>query len=69
MKTISFFTLLIVLGLPACGNSEPPNSALSDDPLQQVPDADAAAAEADSINLENADQALSDLEKELDADQ
>ncbi|MBC8405668.1 MAG: hypothetical protein HQ519_11720 [Planctomycetes bacterium] len=69
MKRFHYLMIFTALMLPACGGDEKPTDDASADPLEQVPDADAAAAEADSINADNADQALADLEKELDADQ
>jgi hypothetical protein len=69
MKPFRYIVLLTALSLPACGDSETPNGDQSADPLQEVPDADAAAAEADAINADNAADELSELQKEMDADQ
>lgn len=69
MKKSLYLLILSALLLPACGGSEDPApEAGGQDPLEQVPDADAAAAEADAINADNADEALADLEKELDSE-
>jgi|SaaInl4_150m_RNA_FD_contig_21_2234690_length_247_multi_3_in_0_out_0_1 hypothetical protein len=68
MKKSIYLLLFCALMLPACGGSEDPVSDANADPLEQVPDADAAAAEADAINADNADQAMADIEKELDSE-
>ncbi len=68
MKKSIYLVLLCAFLLPACGGSEDPAPDANADPLEQVPDADAAAAEADAINADNADQAMSDIEKELEGE-
>lgn len=69
MKNALYLLILGALMLPACGGSEDPAPADNgQDPLEQVPDADAAAAEADKIDAENAEQAMDEIEKELDGE-
>jgi len=66
MKQLLSFSLL-ALFLTACGNDEAP-SETSNDPLDQVPTADEAAQEADSISADNAEQTLDELEADLNSD-
>lgn len=61
MKTLSLSAFLLLLA--ACTTKEGPASA--DDPLDTVPTAEEAAEEADSINEENADDALAEIEDDL----
>ena len=66
MKQLLSLSLLVLL-LSACGKDEAPN-AVGDDPLDQVPTAEEAAQEADSIDAGNAEKTLDELEAELDSD-
>ncbi len=69
MKPFALLLALTAFCLPACGSSDAPADDQVQNPLEEVPNADDAAAEADAINADNADQTLADLEKEMNDDQ
>jgi hypothetical protein len=67
MKQLLSISLLVFVA-SSCGKDEAPDSAAGNDPLDQVPTAEEAAQEADSIDAGNAEKTLDELEAELNSD-
>lgn len=68
MKQLLSISLLVFLAA-ACGKDEAPDSAVGNDPLDSIPTAEEAAKEADSIDADNAEKTLDELEADLNSDQ